>query len=83
MSDFALWTVDDLIAVKKAIRELAVGKRLVKVSFSGIGGSNQTNEYAAADLPQLRNLCREIESEIAVSQGIEAFSVVVSEKGLI
>ncbi|WP_394798876.1 hypothetical protein [Bacteroides stercoris] len=52
------------------------------MSFSGINGSNQTNEYAPVDLPQLRKLRREMEAEIAAAQGVESVSVVASSKGL-
>ncbi|EJG1871555.1 hypothetical protein BS052_RS21165 [Vibrio parahaemolyticus] len=78
----SLWTLEDLAEVKRAIKELAIGKRLVRVSFSGINGSNQTNEYAPVDLPQLRKLRREMEAEIAAAQGVESVSVVASSKGL-
>ncbi len=77
-----LWTQEDLVEVKRAIKELAIGKRLVRVSFSGINGSNQTNEYAPVDLPALRTLHREMEAEIAATNSGSTVSIVSSNKGL-
>ncbi len=81
MSD-ALWTKDDLSEVKQAIKDLALGKRIVKVSFSGVNGALHSNEYASTDLPQLRSLKLEIEYEIATSEGVDRVSYVCSSKGL-
>lgn len=77
-----MWTRDDLTEVTGAIKQLALGKRLVKISFTGVNGSLQTNEYAPADLPQLRKLRTEIQQEIAVAENEDFSAIAISNKGL-
>lgn len=63
------WTVDDLADVNQAIKELAIGKRLTRVTFSGSNGLEQTNEYAPVELPQLQALRQDIAAELAAAGG--------------
>ena len=60
-----MWTQEDLNEVNRAIRDLATGKRLVKISFTTDEGFQQSNEYAQTELPQLRALKQEIEKELS------------------
>ena len=77
-----LWSESDLLEVAQAIKQLALGNRVVKVAFSGLNGALHTTEYAQADLPQLQRLRREIEGELARGAGHSAVSVIASNKGL-
>lgn len=73
-----MWTIEDRDEVQKAIRELAAGKRAVKISFSGLNGANHSTEYAQADLPELRKLLHEI--QFCLSDGYWEVENVVSRK---
>ncbi len=71
-----LYTREDLENVKAAVMALATGERVVKYSFKG-----RTMEKGQADLPQLRTLLSEIQSDLKTSQGGRTILISTS-KGL-
>lgn len=56
------WTQADADSVQAAITELAIGKRVVTVSYAGPPARTLT--YQMAELPQLRSLLSEINRSI-------------------
>ena len=63
-----MYTAKDRDEVKEAILKLIAGKRVVKVSFSGLNGTIHTTEYSQAGLPDLQRLLHEIESQLNPSE---------------
>lgn len=58
----SVYTTSDLTTVKNAIIELASGARTVTVTYAGPPSRSIT--YAAAQLPQLRELLSEIQRDL-------------------
>ncbi|MCG5538954.1 gpW family protein [Halorhodospira sp. 9622] len=54
-----MYTEDDLKAVEQAIRDLALGERITRVTING-----RTVQKAEVDLPQLRQLRAEIARQV-------------------
>ena len=68
------WTQEDYDEVKTAIKDLVIGKAVVKVTIDG-----DTTEYSRADLPQLRSLLNEMGASLTPS--VSSF-LIVTDKGL-
>ncbi len=71
-----MYTERDLNKVKRAILYLAEGKRVVSVSLAG-----REVKYGQAELPQLRELANEIQSELSKHQA-PRYTLIKSDKGL-
>lgn len=72
------FTSDDLTAVQTAIMELATGKRVVKITFS----NEETVEYGAASLAELKLLKSEIQSDLSAAAGTRRYIRTMTSKGL-
>ena len=71
-----MYTERDLKKIKRAILSLAEGKRVVSVSING-----REVKYGQAELPQLQELAKEIQSEITKSSS-HRYTLIKSSKGL-
>lgn len=72
-----MYTQTDLTNVQNAILALATGERVVSVSIAG-----QTVEYQSVNLPKLRELRAEIQSELQSASGNSRFVLTSTSKGL-
>ena len=70
----SIWTIDDQRMVQNAIRDLAMGKRIVKFKID-TGNGLREHEYAQADLPQLQKLLAMINQDIANAKRTRFFGV--------
>lgn len=71
------WTQADADAVRAAITKLAIGERVVSVSYAGPPARAVT--YAAAQLDELRALLAEIQREVG---GGATYRLGATRKGL-
>ena len=69
----AAWTQDDADAVRAAIRDLAIGKRVVTITFAG--PPQQSNTYQAVDLKDLEALLTKIERSLSTKPGYRLASI--------
>lgn len=63
----SIYTQDDLIAIKQAIIDLVTGVKVVKINFDN-GTGRRDFTYQSVDLPQLRALKQEVESELSATR---------------
>lgn len=61
------WTQSDVDALQAAIAQLAIGKRVVTVSYAGPPARSVT--YAAAQLSELRELLTVMRREVGGASG--------------
>ena len=71
-----MYTDRDLKKIKRAILSLAEGKRVVSVSING-----REVRYGQAELPQLQELAKEIQSQLTKASS-HRYSLIKSSKGL-
>ncbi len=71
------YTTTDRANVEAAIRALAKGERVVRVTFD----DGQTCEYGQTDLKSLRELLGDIKKDIGVAAGRKRYRYAVTSKG--
>jgi len=71
------FSIIDQAAVEQAVRDLATGQRIVRITVNG-----KTTEYGQADLGALRGLLAEINQELAAIEPFPSYILTRTEKGL-
>jgi len=67
----------DQAAVEQAVRDLATGQRIVRITVNG-----KTTEYGQADLAALRGLLTDINQEVAAAEPGPSYILTRTAKGL-
>lgn len=67
----------DKTAVEQALRNLAIGQRLVRLTVNG-----KTMEYSEAQMSDLRDLLSQINGDLAVATPAPSYVLTRTSKGL-